>query len=367
MKKVTTKDFIERARIKHNNKYNYLLVNYQHGKIKIKIICPIHGEFEQTPNNHINGKGCSRCCTNTKLTNEEFILKAKLIHGDKYDYSRLNYTGIKNKIKIICQKHGEFEQTPDNHINAKQGCPNCSNNIKLTNEEFILRAKLIHGDKYDYSLVNYGNNGKEKNKIICKIHGIFEQQPTKHLCGNGCQKCSGHFMDRDYFIEKSNIKHNNKYDYSLVNYINNSTKVEVICPKHGIFKQQPNNHMNGDGCPICKESKGERKIRIYLIENNINFINQYRFKDCRNILPLPFDFYLPEYNICIEFQGRQHYVPIKIWGGEKGLLDIKKRDKTKMEYCQNNNIPLIIIKYNENIIKKLDNTLIEIKTERPVF
>ena len=160
-------------------------------------------------------------------------------------------------------------------------------------------------------------------------------------------------MTKEKFIEKAINKHGNKYDYSLVEYRNNSEKIDIICPIHNRFKQIPNNHLNGNGCPLCKESKGERKIRLFLKENNINFIPQYKFNDCKNILSLPFDFYLPEHNICVEYNGRQHYEPIKLWGGINNLIEIKKRDKIKMEYCKNNNIPLIIIKYNSKNLNKL--------------
>ena len=117
----------------------------------------------------------------------------------------------------------------------------------------------------------------------------------------------------------------------------------------------PNNHLNNNGCPRCKESKGEKEIREWLINNKIKYKPQHRFPECKNILTLPFDFYLPEHNTCIEFNGRQHYEPINKWGGIENLKEIQRRDKIKMEYCQNNNIPLIIIKYNDKVIKKLTN------------
>jgi hypothetical protein len=299
---------------------------------------------------------------NIKKTTNQFILEVKELHDNKYDYSLVEYINSKTKVKIICKEHGEFNQTPDSHLNKKSDCPKCVNNVKLTTEEFIIKSKRIHGDKYDYSLVDY-LTGKIKVTIICPTHGYFKQAPTKHLCGDGCPKCSGHFMDTDYFIEKSKRIHGDKYDYSLSNYTNQTRKIKIICHTHGVFKQNPNNHMNGNGCPMCKESKGEKMIGNWLVGNNVKFSPQYRFDDCRNILPLPFDFYLPDYNVCIEFNGRQHYIPIDMWGGKVGLEETQKRDKIKMEYCNNNNIPLIIIKYNENLYNKLDklNTLINIK------
>jgi hypothetical protein len=362
MKKVTTKDFIGRAMIKHNNKYCYSLVDYKHGKVKIKIICPEHGIFEQIPNNHMNGRGCPKCCTNTKLTKEEFIQKTKIVHGDKYDYSLVDYTGIKNKISIVCQEHGIFKQSPESHLSGS-GCGKCANNIRFSLNEFIKKSNEKHNNVYNYSLVDY-KKSKDKVKIICPIHGFFEQKASNHMRGDRCPSCTGNKrLTNDEFIIKAKETHGTRYDYKLVNYTNNSSKISIICRIHGEFDQQPNNHINGNGCPKCKESKGEKEIRKFLIENSIEFISQYRFKYCRNILPLPFDFYLPKYNTCIEFQGRQHYVPVKIWGGLNAMLDIQKRDKIKMEYCRDNNIPLIIVKHNNKVFNKLKK-LINPKSHR---
>ena len=218
---------------------------------------------------------------------------------------------------------------------------------------FILKSKNIHGNKYDYSLVNYVNN-KTKVKIICPIHGEFEQIPNGHLSGYGCSKCTNKFkLNTTIFIEKSKNIHGDKYDYSLVNYINQRIKIKIICPIHGEFEQQPNKHLKGCGCKKCSESKGERMIRQYLEDNNIEYLPQHKFNNCKYKNELPFDFYLPDYNICIEYNGAQHYKPVKYWGGIDTLNKIKIRDKIKKKYCLYNNIKLITIRYNENILNKL--------------
>ena len=291
---------------------------------------------------------------NNKKTSEEFIKEANLVHGDKYDYSLVKYETSKNKIKIICPIHGVFEQTPDSHINKKSKCPKCVNNKKLSNEEFIEKANLVHGNKYDYSLCEY-NNDLSKINIICLKHGKFMVKAGNHLRGDNCSMCTNNKkLTNEEFIEKANLVHGDKYDYSLVKYNGQKNKIKIICNKHGIFEQNPNNHLNNNGCPICKESKGEKIIRDFLNTKNINYTPQHRFPDCKNILTLPFDFYLPEHNSCIEFNGRQHYEPIKKWGGINNLKEIQKRDKIKMEYCKTNNIPLINIKYNDNVLNKLE-------------
>lgn len=288
-----------------------------------------------------------------KLTTEEFIDKAKLIHGIKYDYSLVDYISTRVKVKIKCLEHGEFEQVPNEHLSGS-GCKKCGlntikNKFKSNNSEFISKAIEIHGDEYDYSLVEYVN-AHVKIKIICKEHGEFEQNPNNHLNGKGCSRCAGkcRSLTTDMVIDDFNKIHNDKYDYSMVNYIDNLTKISIICPIHGTFKQTPAAHKQKQGCPLCNASKGEDTIKTFLKEHKINFIQQYRFSDCKHIKPLPFDFYLPEYNICIEFNGKQHYEPVSYWGGEDGFKLRKKLDNIKMEYCHKNNIPLITIKYDDN-------------------
>lgn len=296
-----------------------------------------------------------------KTKQERFIIKANLVHGNKYDYSLVEYNKSQIKVKIICPEHGVFEQVPANHLFGKE-CITCSydkrsvNKLKTT-EYFIAESTKIHGNRYNYSLVEY-KDSKTKVKIICSIHGEFEQTPNGHLKGNNCDKCGGSSkLTIGEFIKKSDEIHSNKYDYSLSEYVRTDIKINIICPKHGIFNQLVNNHLRGYGCPICKESKGEKEIRNHLIKNNIKFIQQHKFDDCKNIKPLPFDFYLPDYNTCIEFNGKQHYEPIKYFGGRVVYDKLIKRDKIKMEYCHNNNIPLIILKYDEKVIDGLNTCL----------
>lgn len=284
-----------------------------------------------------------------KIT-EDFIKEATNTHGDKYDYSLVNYINAKSKVKIICQEHGVFEQIPRNHIRGQE-CQKCGG-VFMDNDYFITKANVTHNNKYDYSLVNYINS-LTCVEIICPIHGVFKQRPKNHLIGKECQKCSGTYMDTDYFIEKANKKHGFMYDYTKVCFKNATEKVIITCKTHGYFEQTPNSHLNGAGCPICKESKGEKNIRLFLKDQNINYIRQYKFKDCKNIKELPFDFYLPDYNICIEFNGEQHYKSFDFFGGNNKLIKTQKNDFIKFNYCKINEINLIII----NDIKKIKSLL----------
>jgi hypothetical protein len=356
MIKLTIEDFIERANKVHNNKYDYSKAIYINGKTKLDLFCNFHGSFQQLPFTHLGGGGCPKCSIinssvkNTK-TKESFLKECIEIHGNKYDYSLVDYKNSTNKIIIICKKHGNFLQLPSHHLKGS-GCPKCSGKYKNT-EEFILESKEIHGDEYDYSLVEY-KRSSSKVKIICKKHGIYEQSPDNHLKGAKCNKCSGGMLrNTKYFIDKANEIHNYKYDYSITNYTNSRSNVEIICKKHGVFKQKASNHLMGNGCFICNESKGEKEIDLFLKENNIIYNRQYRFKKCRYKLPLPFDFYLPEYNICIEFDGQQHFKSHPCWGGEKQLEEQKIKDEIKNNFCISNNILLYRIDYTENLENKL--------------
>lgn len=213
---------------------------------------------------------------------------------------------------------------------------------------FIEKAIEIHKNKYDYSFVIY-KNSRIKINIVCPIHGLFEQTPSSHLSKRGCIKCTGlNKLTTKEFIKKANIKHDNKYNYSLVKYENSHTKIKIICPLHGVFNQIAYSHLAGIGCSSCSSSKGELEIKKFLDKNNINYIRQHKFVDCKNQKPLSFDFYLPKGNTCIEYDGEQHFRPVKNFGGEIGFLKTKKFDSIKNEYCKKNNIKLIRIKYNDN-------------------
>jgi len=350
-KSLTDEQFITKSKLIHGNKYDYSLVDYKNNSTKIKIICPNHGYFYQIPNNHLNGKGCIKCFIDkVKLTDEQFIMKSKLVHGNKYDYSLVDYKNNFTKVKIIHPIYGIFEQTPHNHMCGKH----FFKNKKMTNEQFISNAELIRGDKYDYSLVDYKNN-HSKIDIICSIHGVFKQSPSNHISKlQGCPICKGNKkLTNNQFISKSKLVHGNKYDYSLIDYKNMDTNVIIICPKHQEFKQIPYHHTNGSGCPICKESKGEKEIRKELDNNNILYEYQKTFKDCKLKRKLPFDFYLPKLNTCIEYDGIQHFEPIDYFGGDDGLKNTKLRDNIKNDYCKNNVIKLIRIKYNDKIKDKI--------------
>jgi hypothetical protein len=254
-KKLITKDFIERAKLTHGNKYDYSKVKYVNQKTKVKILCLVsdHGYFEQLPDNHTTHKqGCPRCHGYFK-TSTSFIDESRTIHGDRYDYSKVDYIDTNNKIIITCQIHGDFKQLPGVHLMGS-GCPKCGGTVKSSTEEFIEKAKKVHGNKYDYSKVDY-INAKTKVIINCPIpgHGDFQQVPANHLNNRRCPVCYGNkYRTRTDFIKDAIKIHGNIYDYSKVDYINNTReKVKIICKKHGEFLQMPIIHLKGHRCPGC--------------------------------------------------------------------------------------------------------------------
>lgn len=235
-----------------------------------------------------------------RLTTQQFIDKARALHGDKFDYSITEYVNATTKLKIICTEHGEQEMLPQHHTHIKSyGCPICgkqaiNNHKQFTTEEFISKISNIKGLSFEKTIYR---TKRKKVIVTCNIHG-------------------------DYI-----------------------TNAEVL--------------LKGCGCPKCKSSEGEKIIRLILESRNIIVLEQLGFSECRanNNRRLLFDFYLPEKNLCIEFDGKQHFKSIAYWGGDLGLIKRQNYDKIKTEFCKKNNISLLRISYLDNIEEKL-NTII---------
>ena len=192
---------------------------------------------------------------------EKFIEKSIKKHGDKYDYSKVEYVDSLTKVCIICPQHGEFWQTPQAHVRGN-GCPICANKkrgdtFRSSGEEFIKKAAIIHDNKYTYDKDTY-INATTKVPILCLEHGTFWMTPMAHLLGQGCPKCSGRGLNTSEIISKFVEKHGGKYDYSKVEYKKMHEKVCIVCPKHGEFWQTPSKHLLGQGCPKCGIENGAK-------------------------------------------------------------------------------------------------------------
>lgn len=260
MRKLTTEEFIAKAKSVHGDKYVYDKSVYIRSKIKIIITCNYHGDFEQTPDAHLNGAGCQSCSGGKRKTTREFVTDAIAKHGDSYDYSKVEYINSHTKITITCATHGDFEQLPYKHLEGL-GCRLCgykriSEKKTHSIDSFISRAVARHGLRYDYSAANFNGMDADVN-IKCNIHGLFTQRAISHVNGKGCPSCGiqsrveGRTLKVGEFIIRSNKIHDSRYDYHLVDYRNVMSKVKIACPIHGIFMQSPNTHMKGSGCPSC--------------------------------------------------------------------------------------------------------------------
>lgn len=294
---------------------------------------------------------------------EEWIKYLNEIHSNKYDYSKTDFSlGVMMKNIITCPKHGDWYVTIDNHSTKKSGCPKCSGDLSTNEKKEI--AKKIHNNKYSYDLILKNNiKNHEKVEIICPIHGVFTQTWTNHVnMKQGCKKCRkvrSKLTIEDLKNKTQKLQLDN-ITYVWETYTEYLTPMEMICKDHGSFRQSIANHLQGQRCPNCCKSKGEIKIKEYLENKNINFIQEKTFNDCiGDQSMLSFDFYIPSKNLCIEYDGELHFKPVSFFGGEKSFIKIQKYDDIKNKYCHEKCIKLIRIPYTEykNIEKILENEI----------
>lgn len=362
------KAFFKKAKKKHGDKYDYSRADYQGNETPVVIICPVegHGAFQQTPHEHLGGCGCQKCGNANKNRERSesaaasFIPRARQIHGRQYDYSRVQYTGMEKHVSVGCRRkgHGFFPITPGNHLGG-WGCPKCKADKlrkahRYTKCEFVRLARKVHGDTYTYP--GKYLDGRTPMKLRCSKHGPFMQPPNSHLSGHGCRKCGDErtyealFDTHDDFIKKARAVHGSKYTYPG-RYERVSKPITIICPKHGPFKQKPDSHTAGHGCERCSESWGEREVARILERHGIEFEVEKRFKECRDKLPLSFDFWIPSLNTLVEYDGEQHFRTNKFFGGEERLKLTQRRDRIKSRYAKRTGKKLIRIKYTITDIK----------------
>ena len=367
-KKLTTIDFINKSKLVHGDKYDYSKSVYINCHTKVCVICPIHGEFMILPNKHYIGQGCRKCgyitnSINQTLSKEEFIDKARKVHGDKYDYSKLNYINNHTKVNIICSEHGEFWQTPNSHLNGR-GCKKCgiiqrALKQRSNTQDFIEKSRKIHGDKYDYSKVDYINN-ETKIRINCPKHGEFSQTPTHHLAGEGCPKCKYENIAQkqshniDFVLNRFKEKHGNKYDYSKIEYNGLDKKVCINCPKHGDFWQEPWVHMKGCGCPKCGVTLSRNEDEIVQFLQNMLGVDAIESRN-RTILGnrQELDVVVPSKKICIEYNGL-------LWHSDKFQRMGKTYHLRKTEICENKGYRLIHI-FEDEYVNHKDIVLAKLK------
>ena len=365
-----TNEFITKSKAIHGDNYDYSKVIYTKSKQDVIISCKTHGDFNQCPSNHLIGRGCYKCgrkrvSDKKQLNKTIFIERAILIHGNKYDYSQFVYVDTSTPGIIICPiiNHGPFLQTPNKHLNRKDGCKKCgriSNGIKhrTTKDEFIEKSKLIHGDNFDYSKVEYVNNSTDVTIYCKKCEDDFQQTPATHLRGSICPNCANKLngdkcrSTKDEFIEKSKLIHGDNFDYSKVEYITAKIHVIIICNNcKEIFPQSPDHHLRGYGCKNCATNKNadrcrltkdefvERSIKVY--GDNIHDYSQVEYTNTQTHVKIK----CLIHNICFEQTPGGHMA------GRHGCNKCSKKGYSKSQIAWLN----FISKYNNISIQHAEN------------
>ena len=360
--------FVQRAKEVHGDTYDYSKVDYISALKKVSIICKEHGEFQQAPSKHLSsGHGCPMCgvqkCAKAIIVPfDDFVARARAKHGDKFQYIPSSYTGIRDKLKLVCPVHGEVEMTGVSHCISKTGCPKCrfvsqAQSKTITHEEFLEKSKELHGDRYDYSKTQY-EHGKKYLTIICKKHGEFQQLGCKHLRGDGCRKCADEYTGNvlrkttEQYIVEAKAVWGELYDYSLVKYINCHDKVQIICKIHGIVEKIAKDHISGrQGCQQCKPKKhsklGIEWLNYMKVRDNCSIQHnenperggEHRIKNSLYHA----DGYCDETLTIYEFHGSYWHGDPKLYSPEKlnahigkSFGELYQNTLKKMEHCWEN-------------------------------
>ncbi len=296
----------------HGDTYDYSRVCYTNSKNPVEILCPQHGLFRQKPEKHWIGRGCPLCGRTKhkpRFGTDAFLIKARAVHGDTYDYAESLYTGSKSTVQIRCREHGMFEQVAEYHW-AGNGCPRCGREKvrqgSLSNvQAFIAKAHQIHGTAYQYADAEYTRSNLPLT-VLCPEHGTFTVRPDHHLAGAGCPACgvdkraTAQRLGSAEFVAIARQVHGDRYDYSRVQYHGAKVKVEILCRKHGAFWQEANSHQRS-GCPSCvhHHTRPQREIEMFLTELGCAFQSNTR----SIIAPKELDIYIPQASLAIELNG----------------------------------------------------------------
>lgn len=348
----TLEEMIELSKSIHgNDRFDYSNSEFTGMKGTFSYRCPLHGEIKVSTIYHLgkgrNGipSGCPQCDT---LSRMKKFYKRGLERNKKSGVTLLTpLEDIKNTMQLVdveCPVHGPYKKIFFDWYQKGQKCMACKRIAdRIGTDNFISKARKVHGDFYDYSKVSLKLR-TDKVTVTCPKHGEFIQKAGNHLSGSGCPKCSDlrNRKSREKFIADSKALLGDIYDYSLVEYINNKTNVKLICKKHGIFEVRPDSHLNHmSGCPKCIGSKGERCINWYLTKLGVEFIPQYKIEGYL----FRYDFYLPKYNLLIEHQGMQHFEPVNLFGGINNFKITKSRDRKKKKIAKQNKYNLLYTTY----------------------
>lgn len=364
--RMTTDQFIERARERYGDRFAYDRCAYKNMKTHVCITCPEHGDVMVHPESFLVKvrHGCPKCGMRhakkpPQYTTESLIAKYRAIWGEEFDYSEVVYEAWEEKVKIRHRECGRVMwQVPGSHF--RHGCLPCSAKRRgalmrlKSKRRFLQRARAIHGQKYEYDVDRFSSM-KAHIEVKCLKHKTtFCCSPNNHLhptAPTGCPACameerrSALSMGVSEFAAKAQAVHGDFYGYDLVEYTNNKGLVAIRCPEHGVFMQSPDSHLRKSGCPLCTGSRMERRIAQALTRWRVDHRPQHSFPDCRRLKPLPFDFAIlsPDSGVCgvIEHHGDQHFQVVEYFGGEEAFSERQENDATKSRYCHEQGIPLL--------------------------
>lgn len=364
--KYTKEEWIDKAK-QIKPQYDYSKSVYKNKRTKVLVTCLKHGDFLVNPSYYLSSPSCTcpKCQEEIRIKekNEKYLNLVKELYKDRdYSFEDFKYSGSRCKVKINCKKHGQFESSLTNIVFSHTICPKCAieeqtERMRLKYDDFVRRSIEIHGDKYIYKKENF-TSYDEPMIITCPIHGDFKQRPHNHLHGNGCPICSserGGIKGRnnaDEMLKKCMEAHkSDNYTYEYFRYTKCSEKIAVHChntfsdgTEHGIFYQRPLLHLNGQGCPKCNVSLMERNVHNAFLDKGLEVVCQHSFEwliNDKTNHKMTLDFYIPSLDIAIECQGKQHFIPIKHFGGDDELEWVKYKDALKRALCKSNNVELI--------------------------
>ena len=351
MNKLTTEEFKKRYKEKFGDFYNLDKVEYINNKTEVIIVCPIHGDFKKRPDSLMDGGKCPYCSKTAKTDEDTFFEKLRYVHNNFFEYVKGSFTNVSSHIGAICPIHGLWYPKANCHLNGSN-CPKCSkekikhdirklpkknkSTKKYDTNEFKNKVIELYGDKYNLEKVEYIDN-KTPITVGCKIHGDFQITPNHLLSGRGCSKCSCNYhYNTEEIINKFKEVHGDKYIYSGSCYSRTHDYITVTCPIHGDFKTSASNHLKGEGCPKCNNSKLENEIMLMLDKQGIKY--KFRERSIPWLEGLELDFYLIDKKIAIECQGLQHFEPVEIFGGEEMFKYRIENDIKKKILCEENGI-----------------------------
>lgn len=358
-------DFISKFKSKFGDDYTFEKTKYVNKHTPVTVTCLTHGDVQVSPSNLFRANKKTACIhCGGRRTQDDFIQEAIRKHKGRYDYSNVKYVNMMTPVEIICSEHGPFMQAPDSHIRKGYGCDTCARTIPYS--ILVRRFKKLHDGRYIYPDRQKRAYSEDYIDIKCPTHGWFKQQVKAHAMGCGCPKChlDKQMKSVEDFIKDAKAIHGDVYDYSKVEYKGNKVKVEIVCSTHGSFFTTPNAHLTSKaGCPKCRESKGELRVRRLLEKVKLPYIQEFKIKGYK----YRYDFHITGTDVLIEYHGKQHYHPVKRFGGEVALMEVKERDAIKRDIAKAHGYSLLTINYRHWDNRNLEATLIKKLLKRHAY